>query len=161
MENTSQFIERATEVASAKELNKATFEEAVKRAVEAKNRAASFLKRSKELGLLAKQLSAMAYTYASEHRTALTEPLRDLREHTKVGKVEFEDSAYSLTVGIGDPKRIDGSNITEAFKADLPAEWIKMKRELHVDAIKRASDEEREAHGLVCQPSAEWKMVND
>ena len=35
MENTSQFIERANEIAALKELNRETFEDAVKRAVEA------------------------------------------------------------------------------------------------------------------------------
>ena len=61
----------------------------------------------------------------------------------------------------GEPKRIDGSNITEAFKETLPVNWTKSKLDLVVEAIKSASDEDREAYGLVCQPSIEWKVVNE
>ena len=161
MENTSQFIERAIEIAALKELNRETFEDAVKRAVEAKNRAASILKRSRELAALGKTLAKLAYTYAAEHKTALTEPLHDYKGQTKVGAVEIDDAKYSLTVGVGEPKRIDGSNITEAFKETLPVNWTKSKLDLVVEAIKSASDEEREAYGLVCQPSVEWKVVNE
>ena len=37
--------------------------------------------------------------------------------------------------------------------------WTKSKLDLVVEAIKSASDEDREAYGLVCQPSVEWKFM--
>lgn len=161
MENTSAFIERAAEIARSKELTKATYEEAVKRAVEATNRAASFRKRATELAAIAKGLSSLAYTYANEHATALTVPMHVITDKTQAGEVTFGDgSSYSLTVGLGDPKRIDGSNITEAFKKSLPKEWVKTKLDLSLDAIKTAAASEREEHGLICQPLPTWKRVN-
>ena len=161
MENTSAFIERAAEIVRSKELNRDTYEEAVKRAVEAANRAASFRKRATELAAIAKDLTSLAYTYANEHATALTTPLHVITDKTQAGAVEFDDgSAFSLTVGLGEPKRIDGSNITETFKKSLPKGWVKTKLDLWVDAIKAASATEREEHGLVCQPQPTWKRLN-
>ena len=160
MENTSTFIERSNEVAKMRELNRATFEEAVKRAVDAANRAASFRKRANELSALAKSLGSLAYTYVDEHSTALTTPLREIKDRTKAGAVVFDDeSVYSVTVGLGDPKRIDGSNITEAFKKTLPKDWVKSKLDLVLDNVKNADPGELEEHGLVCQPQPIWKLV--
>lgn len=160
MENTSAFIERANEIVCLKELTKTSYEDAVKRAVEAASRATSAHKRARELSALAKSLAQLAYTYANEHPTALTEPLHALTGKTQAGEVVFDDgSVFSLTVGVADPKRIDGSNITEAFKQTLPKGWVKTKLDLHIDAIKSASADEREEHGLVCQPLPLWKRV--
>ena len=159
MENTGKFIERSNEIAKLKELTKATFEDAVKRAVEAEKRAASFRKRAAELAQLVRQLSTLAYTYASEHSMALTTPLHDIKDETKQGEVTFDDGAtYSLTVGVGDPKRIDGSNITEAFKQTLPKGWVKTKLDLSIETIKAAEPSEREEYGLVCQPKPTWRQ---
>ena len=161
MENTSAFIERANEIVRSKELNRETYEEAVKRAVEAANRATSFRKRATELAAIAKDLASLAFTYANEHVHALAIPLHVITDKTQAGSVVFDDgAAYSLTGGLGEPKRIDGSNITEAFKKSLPKGWVKTKLDLSVDAIKTASATEREEHGLVCQPQPTWKRLN-
>ena len=162
MENTRTFIERSNEIAKLRELTRESFEDAVRRTVDAASRAASFRKRAGELSALAKALGQLAYTYAEEHKTALTAPLREIKRETKAGAVVFDDgTTFTLTVGTGDPKRIDGSNITEAFKAELPADWVRAKLDLCTEAIKAATPEERKEHGLTCQPLPTWKLVHD
>lgn len=159
METNKAFVERSSEIANQKELTKSTYEEAIRRAVEASIRAASFRRKAAELSALSKELGSLAYTYAVEHSTALTEPLVAIKDRTQSGSVTFDDgSVYSLTVGLGDPKRIDGSNITKSFMQTLPKEWTKTKTELAVDAVKSAEPAEREEYGLVCQMQPSWKL---
>ena len=48
-----------------------------------------------------------------------------ITDKTQAGEVTFDDgSTYSLTVSLGEPKWIDGSNITETFKKSLPEGWV-------------------------------------
>ena len=106
------------------------------------------------------KVSEMAAEYAIEHTKALDEAITEDKDGIESATVAIDGKVYRLTVSDGAPKRISGSNMTQAFLARLPDGWTSSKLSLSTSALKDCSAEELAAHDL-CRPKKRvWSVAS-
>ena len=75
---------------------------------------------ARRIGLVYEALNNATGVYALQEPEALDEPLLEIRDGVFNSVVTIDGVDYRFTKSTGDPKRTDGSNITQGFKDSLP-----------------------------------------
>ena len=139
--------------------NRAQFDEAMSLYGELGCQAAKAAAAEKLLGGLVKALGALTAEYAIGHKSVFTEPLTEIKDGVKNGIVEVNETQYRLTVSLGDPKRISGSNMTQDFLKRLPEGWCKSSLKLNVGALADVDEKTLAKHDIKRDEVGKWSTV--
>ena len=152
IDNAGSIIENGVE-------NRAQFDEAMTLYGDLVREAARAVAASKLLGELVKGLGALTAEYAIGHKAVFTEPLTEIKDGVKNGIVEVGETQYRLTVSLGDPKRISGSNMTQDFLKRLPEAWCKSSLKLNVGALADVDEKTLAKHDIKRDEKGVWSLV--
>jgi hypothetical protein len=139
--------------------NRAQFDEAMSLYGELVCQAAKAAAASKLLVELVKGIGALTAEYAIGHKAVFTEPLTEIKDGVKNGIVEVGETQYRLTVSLGDPKRISGSNMTQDFLKRLPETWCKSSLKLNVGALADVDEKTLAKHDIKRDEKGVWSLV--
>ena len=113
---------------------------------------------ARQYGNVVEALTNATGVFAVEEPEALDEPLLEIREGVFNSVVTIDGEEYRFSRSIGDPKRTDGSNITQGFKDSLPDSWVKVvtKTELDKAFLKTLTAAQLKARGLYLPDKYTW-----
>ena len=141
-------------------LKESVFREAVPAAIELERAAKGALQWARMVSSMAKAVSDAASLYAIDHPEKMDEPLSDERTGVQTGYVTIDGKTYHLAVSKGEPKRINGANMTQEFLEKLPTGWQKsvVKTLPDKDYLMTLSASELAKKGIFFDPKYAWRV---
>ena len=138
--------------------DRGSYETALRLYAENLRRAKLLADNAKVLRRQAERIGELAAKYAESHPTALDEPLAEVKTGIRSGAVTLDGVTFRLTLSKGDPCRISGDSLTQAFLKSLPADWTKSKLELDKAAVKEVDADKLAKKGLFRPDKAAWSV---